>query len=122
MSKDLIIWFVAIWFVVFMTLGQAIATCLLGAGIIGILLWVGPGVLYGIVAQDIFYTASTYTLSIIPLYLLMAQLLLKGGVIVDLFRVGHRIAGYRRFPLGIATLITAEGGKLPAGVAEYLGL
>jgi C4-dicarboxylate transporter DctM subunit len=112
MSKDLIIWFVAIWFVVFMTLGQAIATCLLGAGMMGILLWVGPGVLYGIVAQDIFYTASTYTLSIIPLYLLMAQLLLKGGVIVDLFRVGHRIAGYRRFPLGIATLIT--GGLLGA--------
>jgi tripartite ATP-independent transporter DctM subunit len=42
----------------------------------------------------------------------MAQLLLKGGVIVDLFRVGHRIAGYRRFPLGVATLVT--GGLLGA--------
>ncbi|MGO4843981.1 C4-dicarboxylate ABC transporter permease, partial [Rhizobiaceae sp. 2RAB30] len=60
----------------------------------------------GILGQDIFYTASAYTLSIIPLYLLMAQLLLRGGVIVDLFRVGHRLAGYRRFPLGIATIVT----------------
>ncbi|SMH51848.1 TRAP transporter large permease [Mesorhizobium australicum] len=112
MSKDWIIWAVTLWIVVFMIAGQAVATCLLGAGILGIMLWMGPGVLNGIVGQDAFYTASTYTLSIIPLYLLMAQLLLKGGVIVDLFRVGHRIAGYRRFPLGVATLIT--GGLLGA--------
>ena len=112
MSKDWIIWLVTLWIVVFMMAGQAVATCLLGAGLIGVMLWMGPGVLNGIVGQDAFYTASAYTLSIIPLYLLMAQLLLKGGVIIDLFRVGHRIAGYRRFPLGIATIIT--GGMLGA--------
>ncbi|HWK68908.1 MAG TPA: TRAP transporter large permease subunit [Rhizobiaceae bacterium] len=112
MSKDWIIWAVTLWIVVFLMAGQAVATCLLGAGLIGVMLWVGPGVLNGIVGQDTFYTASAYTLSIIPLYLLMAQLLLKGGVIIDLFRVGHRIAGYRRFPLGVATLVT--GGLLGA--------
>jgi tripartite ATP-independent transporter DctM subunit len=112
MSKDWIIWLVTLWVVVFMMAGQAVATCLLGAGLIGVMLWMGPGVLNGIVGHDAFYTASAYTLSIIPLYLLMAQLLLKGGVIVDLFRVGHRMAGYRRFPLGIATIIT--GGMLGA--------
>lgn len=112
MSKDWIIWAVTLWIVVFMMAGQAVATCLLGAGILGIVLWVGPGVLNGIIGTDTFYTASTYTLSIIPLYLLMAQMLLKGGVIVDLFRVGHRLARYRRFPLGVATIIT--GGLLGA--------
>lgn len=112
MSKDWIIWVVTLWIVVFLVAGQAVATCLLGAGLLGVMLWIGPSVLNGIAGQDAFYTASTYTLSIIPLYLLMAQLLLKGGVIVDLFRVGHRIAGYRRFPLGVATLIT--GGLLGA--------
>lgn len=112
MPKDLIIWVVVAWFTVFLLLGQAVASVMLGAGLVGILLWAGPGVLKGIVAQDAFYTASSYTLSIIPLYLLMAQLLLKGGVIVDLFRVGHRLAGYRRLPLGIATIFT--GGMLGA--------
>lgn len=112
MSKDWIIWAVTLWIVVFMMAGQAVATCLLGAGLVGVMLWMGPGVLNGIVGQDTFYTASAYTLSIIPLYLLMAQLLLKGGVIIDLFRVGHRLAGYRRFPLGVATLVT--GGLLGA--------
>jgi C4-dicarboxylate transporter DctM subunit len=112
MSKDWIIWAVTAWIVVFMLAGQAVATCLLGAGLLGVALWMGPAVLGGIVGQDTFYTASAYTLSIIPLYLLMAQLLLKGGVIVDLFRVGHRLAGYKRFPLGIATIVT--GGLLGA--------
>jgi tripartite ATP-independent transporter DctM subunit len=111
-SKDLIIWAIGLWIIVFLLAGQAVATVLLGAGIVGIFLWVGPGVFNGILAQDAFYTASTYTLSIIPLYLFMAQLLLKGGVIVDLYRVGHRLAGYRRFPLGVATLLT--GGLLGA--------
>ncbi|WP_137389402.1 TRAP transporter large permease [Rhodoligotrophos defluvii] len=112
MSQTLTIWFIAFWFLAFLVLGQAVATCLLGAGIVGILLWVGPRVLTGIIGQDIFYTASTYSLSIIPLYLLMAQMLVRGGVIVDLYRVGHRLARYRRFPLGVATIVT--GGLLGA--------
>ena len=66
----------------------------------------------GIIGPDIFYTASIYSLSIIPLYLVMAQLLLRGGVIVDLFRVAHRLSGYKRFPLGVATILT--GGLLGA--------
>ena len=73
---------------------------------------IGPQVFESIIARDIFYTASTYSLSLIPLYLLMAQLLLRGGVVVDLFRVGYRLAGYRRFPLGVATVIS--GGMLGA--------
>lgn len=112
MPQELVIWVVAAWFTLFLVLGQAVATVMLGAGIVGIYLWVGPRVFAGIIGQDVFYTTSTYTLSIIPLYLLMAQLLLRGGVIVDLFRVGHRLAGYRRFPLGVATIVT--GGLLGA--------
>lgn len=112
MSQSLVPYVVLVWFVVFLLLGQNVATVLLGSGIVGIALWIGPRVFNGIIAQDIFFTASIYSLSIVPLYLLMAQLLLRGGVIVDLFRVGHRMSGYRRFPLGVATIIT--GGLLGA--------
>lgn len=100
------------WFLFFLLIGQHVATVLFGAGIVGVLLWVGPPVLNGIVGQDVFFTVSNYSLSIIPLYLLMAQLLMRGGLVLDLFRVGHRLAGYRRFPLGVATLII--GGLLGA--------
>lgn len=81
MAYNLIILAVIAWFTLFLVLGQNVATVLFGAGFLGIVLLLGPGVLNGLVGQDIFYGASTYSLSIIPLYLLMAQLLMRGGVI-----------------------------------------
>lgn len=112
MSQSIIIWVFTFWFVAFLVLGQNVATCLFGAGLLGLWLWVGPRVFEGIIGPDLFYTASSYSLSIIPLYLLMAQFLLRGGVVEDLFRVGYRLAGQRRFPLGIATIVS--GGLLGA--------
>jgi len=112
MAQSAILLLVGAWFLVFLLLGQNVSSVLLGAGLLGIALWRGPRVLDGIVGADIFYTASIYSLSIIALYLVMAQLLLRGGVIVDLFRVAHRLSGWRRFPLGMATILT--GGLLGA--------
>lgn len=112
MSHEVIIFVVIAWFALFLLLGQHVATVLFGTGIVGVLLWTGSRVLGGVLGQDVFYTVSNYSLSIIPLYLLMAQLLLRGGLVLDLFRVGHRLAGYRRFPLGVATLLI--GGLLGA--------
>ena len=112
MPQSAILWFVGGWFFLFLLLGQNVSTVLLGSGVVGIALWMGTRVFDGIIGPDIFYTASIYSLSIIPLYLVMAQLLLRGGVIVDLFRVAHRLSGYKRFPLGVATILT--GGLLGA--------
>lgn len=112
MSHEVIIFVVIAWFALFLLLGQHVATVLFGTGIVGVLLWTGSRVLGGVLGQDVFYTVSNYSLSIIPLYLLMAQLLLRGGLVLDLFRVGHKLAGYRRFPLGVATLLI--GGLLGA--------
>jgi tripartite ATP-independent transporter DctM subunit len=112
MSQSLILWAVGAWFTIFLLLGQSVSTVLLGSGVVGVALWMGTRVFDGIIGPDIFYTASIYSLSIIPLYLVMAQLLLRGGVIVDLFRVAHRLSGYKRFPLGVATILT--GGLLGA--------
>lgn len=112
MPPGLVIGVVILYFVLFLVLGQHVATVLFASGLLGIALLVGPQVFDGIVGTNVFFTASTYSLSIIPLYLLMAQMLLRGGVVVDLFRVGHRLAGHRRFPLGLATVVS--GGLLGA--------
>lgn len=112
MTHTFILWFVAFWFAAFLLLGQNVSTVLFGAGLVGMYFWVGPRIFDGIIGQDVFFTASSYSLSIIPLYLLMAQFLMRGGLLVDLFRVGHRLSGYKRYPLGVATLIT--GGLLGA--------
>lgn len=104
--------FATAWFGVFLVLGQNVATVLLGTGILGMWLLRGTRLFDGLLAPDIIATASSYSLSIIPLYLLMAQFLLRGRVVEDLFRVGYRLAGRRRFPLGAATIVS--GGLLGA--------
>jgi len=123
-SSTVAIWIVAGWFVVFLALGQNVATILFGAGIVGIGLYIGMGPLGGIIGPDTFYTASIYSLSIVPLYLLMAQMLLRGGIIMDLFQVGHRLSGYRRYPLGVATIVTGSllGAVSGSGAASSASL
>ena len=103
---------VAGWFAIFLILGQNVATVLMGAGLVGIYVLMGPRLFDGLLAQDIVFTATSYSLSIVPLYLLMAQFLLRGKVVEDLFLVGYRLAGRRRFPLGAATIVS--GGLLGA--------
>lgn len=124
MSAEVVIWIVVGWFLLFLLLGQNVATVLFGAGLVGIALFVGPDVFGGIIGPDVFFGASMYSLSIVPLYLLMAQLLLRGGVIMDLFMVGHRLAGYRRFPLGVATIVTGSllGAVSGSGAASSASL
>ncbi|MFC3228602.1 TRAP transporter large permease [Marinibaculum pumilum] len=112
MDVWLIILIFAAWFALFMLLGQNVATCMFGAGLLGIFLLKGSRVLDGMVATNIFYTTSTFSLSIISLYLLMANFLMRGGVVVDLFQVAYRLSGHRRFPLGVATIFS--GGLLGA--------
>lgn len=104
--------FVSAWFAVFLLLGQSVAIVLMGAGIAGMYAMMGTRLFDGLLAADIVGAASSYSLSIISLYLLMAQFLLRGKVVEDLFRVGYRLAGKRRFPLGAATIVS--GGLLGA--------
>ncbi|MGR3780795.1 MAG: TRAP transporter large permease [Albimonas sp.] len=104
--------FVSAWFAVFLILGQSVAIVLMGAGIAGMYAMMGTRLFDGLLAADIVGAASSYSLSIISLYLLMAQFLLRGRVVEDLFRVGYRLAGKRRFPLGAATIVS--GGMLGA--------
>ena len=61
MSHEFTLWFVGAWFAIALFLGQAVATCLFGAGLVGVYLWAGPRVLHGLVGQDIFFTASTWS-------------------------------------------------------------
>lgn len=104
--------FIAAWFGVFLVLGQNVATVLMGSGLLGMWLLKGTRLFEGLLASDIMGAVSSYSLSIIPLYLVMAQFLLRGRIVEDLFKVGFRLAGRRRFPLGAATIVS--GGLLGA--------
>ena len=61
MSQGLIIGVVVLYFVLFLVLGQHVATVLFASGLLGIALWVGPQVFDGTIGTNVFFTASTWS-------------------------------------------------------------
>ncbi|MGH3629813.1 MAG: TRAP transporter large permease subunit, partial [Sciscionella sp.] len=89
-------------------LGVPIAVALGLAGAAGVV------VLYGglsggaaILSQSIYDTISNFIISAIPLYLLMAYLLLHSGMVGDLFRLGERVLARIPGGLVVASVITS---------------
>ncbi len=79
--------------------GFAIGT----AGTVGLLAHGGADQLLGHVAASSQTAVSAYSLSPIPLFVLMAQVILKSGVSADLFAAARAWTGGARGGLGIAT-------------------
>lgn len=115
-------------FIILIALGMNIATCLFATGLLGLILWEGSGIytlFSGLVGSDMFYAISKYSLSIIPLYVLMALILVRGNIIEDLFVVIYKLSGKRRFFLGSGTIVlggflgavTGSGAAISAALA-----
>src|SRR4030042_7079131 len=56
-----------------------------------------------------FQIMSSYTLAVLPLFLLMANIILVAGFGEDLFRVAAKWFGHYRGGLAMATIIAAAG-------------
>lgn len=111
-SEPLVLLIVGIYFVLFLMLGQNVAAVLLGTGTVGIILWTGPETIIPFFEADVFYRVATYSFVTIPLYILMAFFLMRGGVMKDLYYFIHIVGGKRRSPLGMTTILM--GGFLGA--------
>ena len=88
-------------------LGVPIAISLAGAGILGIYLVTGS---WNIVLSNLalmpFGTVAQYTLSTIPMFVLMAYFSASGGLARDLYNAGASWLSHIRGGLGIATVFT----------------
>jgi tripartite ATP-independent transporter DctM subunit len=56
-----------------------------------------------------FETGMSYTLSIVPLFILMGNLVTKAGLSAELYRVSYAFLGHRRGGLAMATIIACGG-------------
>lgn len=119
---------VAIVFVALLVSGQRICTLLMAAGMIGLVALVGFDALVGFVRIDTYYTVSKYTLSTVPLYVLMSQLMLESGIFRDAYSLVYRF-GRSKFALGSLTLglggimgaACGSGSAMAAGFATMAG-
>ena len=67
------------------------------------------------VAQVTYETGMSYTLSVIPLFILMGNFTAKAGMAEELFRAAHAFIGHYRGGLAQATVVACAGFGGPCG-------
>ncbi|MEK4131110.1 TRAP transporter large permease [Solibacillus sp. FSL W8-0474] len=112
MDENLVIIIIGVLFLIFLALGQNIASLLLFFGILGVFLLDGWGTIAGFMETGTFYRVASYTLTTIPLYIIMSQFILHSGLIEDMFKIINKYTKGRSGILGTLTIII--GGLMGA--------
>lgn len=100
---------------ILLLLGMPVAFSLLTAGAVGIYATVGFAGMYSQLSSTAYRTAAESTLAAIPLFILMAELMSKGGMARDVFNAANRFFGQLPGGVSIATVIASAGFAAVSG-------
>jgi C4-dicarboxylate transporter, DctM subunit len=89
--------------VLFVT-GLELAIAMLAIGFLGFAYLISPAAASNLLAKDIFDCFESYTLTVVPLFVLMGQLSFNTGIANRLYDTAHRFMGHIRGGLAIATV------------------
>jgi C4-dicarboxylate transporter, DctM subunit len=95
-------------------LGVPVAFSMLIAGVAGVWMSVGADPVAGVLAFSPYETVASYTLSTVPLFILMAEYLTAGRFTSDLFTIAYRWLGHLR---GGVSYAAVGGGVLLAAIS-----
>jgi len=124
MTAEIAIIVSVVLFFVLLASGNYIHTSLFVVGIVGLILLGELNILPASLGKVPFKEVSAYSLSTIPLFVLMAQLILHAGIVNDLFSIVFNIAKGKRIFLGILTLVAGAflGAVSGSGTATAASL
>ena len=91
-----------------------VGLAMLVVGVAGIAV-LRPGALVPVVAGEVFAVASRYTLTILPLFMLMGNLAVVSGMSRDLYRAAHSWLGRVRGSLASASIVACAGFSALSG-------
>jgi tripartite ATP-independent transporter DctM subunit len=94
---------------VLLAIGTPVGFAMAFAGCVGLLATGGTAALFGILQTTPLSTVSSYELITIPMFLLMADLVLLSGVADDLFKTASAWVGRIPGGLGMATALAGAG-------------
>lgn len=110
-----ILGFIVLFFL--LTLGMPIGFCMGLVGFLGMCLLFPFSAAFIKMATVPFDIMSSYSLAVLPLFLLMANIILVSGFGADLFKVAAKWFGHYRGGLAMATIIAAAGFAACTGSA-----
>ena len=70
---------------------------------------------FAMAQTQIYETGRNYTLSVVPLFILMGTFVARAGMAEELFRAAYAFVGHRRGGLAMATVVAAAGFGGPCG-------
>ncbi|HAK44745.1 MAG TPA: C4-dicarboxylate ABC transporter permease, partial [Spirochaeta sp.] len=71
-----------------------VAFAMIAAGVLGFAMIISPHAAFSMVIADLFETFSSYSLTVIPLFVMMGQVALHAGISKRLFRTTYVWAGH----------------------------
>jgi C4-dicarboxylate transporter, DctM subunit len=89
--------------------GVPIAFAMAGVGLIGVASIIGWTPTLSLIGQTYFDGGRSYTLSVVPLFLLMGNLVVQSGVAGDLYKAANAWLRHRKGGLAMATIVACGG-------------
>jgi tripartite ATP-independent transporter DctM subunit len=117
MSNELVGLLGIILLLILIFLRLPVAFSLIIVGVVGYAYIISPQAALVKLGTDTFNTAHSYTLSVIPMFVLMGMFLGAGGLGRDLFRVFNAWLGHIRGGLSVAAIISCAGFAAVSGSA-----
>ncbi|MBM4761429.1 TRAP transporter large permease subunit [Bacillus sp. B15-48] len=112
MIENIAIIIVIIVFLFLLLTGQYISSLLLTSGILGIYILGGMSLLSGFLQSEPYTRVASYALTTVPLYILMAQFIMKAGIVKDFYNLVFKLSKGRTGLLSVLTVFL--GGFLGA--------
>ena len=97
------------------TTGIELAFAMAIIGVAGYALVVGPGPAVNILANDFYDALESYSLTVVPLFVLMGQIAFNAGIAKRLYDSAHRFLGHIPGGLAMATVAGATVFKAICG-------
>ncbi|QGG49439.1 TRAP transporter large permease [Heliorestis convoluta] len=92
-----------------MMLRMPIAFAMFIVGFVGLLVVVSPAAAFTVLTSDLWNQLSSYTLSVIPLYILMGEILFRTGVTRSLFETAYTWMGHLKGGMAAAVVMASAG-------------
>ncbi|WP_235691983.1 TRAP transporter large permease [Elioraea tepida] len=96
-------------------LRMPIGCAMLAVGLVGFAELVSWRAAFAMLGTTVFEAARSYTLSVLPLFIVMGNLLTRAGVSRELFGAAYAVLGHRRGGLAMATILAAGGFSAVSG-------
>ncbi|MDT8860725.1 TRAP transporter large permease [Alkalihalobacillus sp. MEB130] len=94
---------------VLMFLRMPISFAMFIIGFLGLLIMSSPVATFNLLSSEIWTSFSSYTLSVIPMYILMGEIVFRTGVTVKLFDAAYKWVGQFKGGMASTTILASAG-------------